>query len=126
MAENICLILTELTLNSRNGLPRVLSLAAAAVDLHKRTVLYVGGSWLDLALAGGLERRVQVNKAVWKGYFVVELFRHFQSAGGQLWVSSFEAQQHNLGKEALEQGVTFVDDKTLLTFLTQDTVVLNF
>ncbi len=123
MAENICLMFTQA--DTFDVLVRVLSLAAAAVDLHKHTVLYVGGRWVELVKAGALEQREREFKAIYK-VSVVELFRHFQNAGGQLWVSSFDAQQQDLGKKALVEGVTFVDDKTLLTFLTQGTVVLNF
>ena len=57
---------------------------------------------------------------------MMELFRHFQNAGGQMWVSSSDAQRQGPDKRALNEGVTFVDEKTLLTFLTQGAVVLNF
>ena len=124
MAENMCLMLTES--DTINVLVRVLSLAAAAVDLHQRTVLYVGGRWIELARAGALEQRDRILKPIYKGLSVVELFRHFQNAGGQLWVSSSDAQRQGPDKRALIEGVTFVDEKTLLTFLTQGTVVLNF
>ena len=124
MAENICLMLTQS--DSHNVLVRVLSLAAAGVDLHQRTVLYVGGRWIDLARAGVLEQHERILKPIYKGLSVMELFRHFQNAGGQLWVSSSDAQRQGPDKRALIEGVTFVDEKTLLTFLTLGTVVLNF
>lgn len=123
MTENICLMLTEAT--STNALARVLSLAIAAVDLHKRTVLYVGGRWADLARAGEFEQHEREFKTFYK-ISVVESFRYFQSAGGQIWVSAFNAQPWDLSKRPLVQGASIVDDKTLLTFLTQETVVLNF
>jgi hypothetical protein len=85
MAENICLMLTET--DTQNVLARVLSLAAAAVDLHKRTVLYVDGHWGKLVKAGEIEKHERVLKPLY-GLSVVELFRHFQNAGGQLWTSS--------------------------------------
>ncbi len=112
--------------DTHNVLVRVLSLAAAAVDLHQRTVLYVGGRWIDLARAGVLEQHERILKPIYQGLSVMELFRHFQNAGGQLWVSSSDAQRQGPDKRALIEGVTFVDEKTLLTFLTQGTVVLNF
>lgn len=123
MAENICLMLTEAT--TTNALVRVLKMAVAAVDLNKRTVLYVDGRWAELARAGEFEQREREIKTLYK-LSVVELFRHFQNAGGQLWVSSFHIQQMDLGKRPLVAGATAVDEKTLLTFLTQGTVVLNF
>jgi hypothetical protein len=86
----------------------------------------VGGRWTDLARAGVLEQHERVLKPIYKGLSVLELFRHFQNAGGQLWVSSSDAQRQGPDKRALIGGVTFVDEKTLLTFLTQGTVVLNF
>jgi len=124
MTENMCLMLTES--DTTNVLVSVLSLAAAAVDLHQRTVLYLGGRWIELARVGVLEQRDRLLKPIYKGISVMELFRHFQNAGGQLWVSSFEAQRGGPDKRALIEGVTFVDEKTLLTFLTQGTVVLTF
>jgi hypothetical protein len=120
MAENICLMLIEA--DTLHMLARVLSLATAAVDQHKRTVLYVGERWAELAWTGVLEKRDREFKASSKGLSLGELFHHFQNTGGQLWVSAFDAP----GKQPLAEGVTVVDDKTLLTFLTQDTVVLNF
>jgi len=57
-------------------------------------------------------------------------FLHFQNAGGQLWVSASDAQRYwslkGLDKAVLIQGAIVVDDKTLLTFLAQGTVVLTF
>ena len=123
MTENICLMFTQA--DTTDALVRVLSLAAAAVDLHKRTVLYVGGRWIELARPGALEQREREYTKTYK-VSVMELFRHFQNAGGQLWVSSLSAQQLDLVKWPLIEGATVVDDKTLLTFLTQGTVVLNF
>ena len=124
MAESICLMLTEST--NASALVRVLSLAVAAVDLHKRTVLYVGGEWIDLATSAKyLEQRERIYQGTYK-VSVLELFRHFQQAGGQLWVSSSSVQGLDLVKRPLIQGTTVVDDQTLLTFLTQGTVVLNF
>ncbi len=124
MAENICLMFTESDVS--NTLIKVLSLAAAAVDLHKRTVLYVGGRWADIAQPGELERRDRELKGLYKGTPLVELFQHFLSGGGQVWVSAFNAQQMDLNKYPLIPGAFVVDDHALLTFLTQDTVVLNF
>ena len=126
MAENICLMLSET--DTTNVLFRVLSLAATAVDLHKRTVLYVGGQWAGLAQQGQLERRdreLQL-KGFYKGTPLVDLFRHFQNAGGQLWVSAFDAQRMNLNTHPLIAGAYVVDESTLLDFVTQETVVLNF
>jgi hypothetical protein len=123
MAENMCLMLTEATTTS--ALVRVLSLATVAVDLHKRTVLYVGGRWIELARPGDLEQRERNYQRTYK-VSVMELFRHFQHAGGQLWVSALGVQGLDLVKWPLIQGATVVDDQTLLTFLTQGTVVLNF
>lgn len=124
MTENICLILMS------NGdddfiLFRVLQQAVAAVDLHKRTVLYLGGCSVMLAKAGALETHTRDLKR-FPG--IMELFPHFQNAGGQLWVSSSDLQQMRLDpvKHPLIQGAVVVDDKTLLTFLTQDTLVLTF
>ncbi len=124
MAENICLMFTESETHS--SLVRVLSLAAAAVDLHKRTVLYLGGSWIELARSDKyLENRERDYQRTYK-VSVVELFRHFQNAGGQLWVSALSVRDLDLVKWPLIAGATVVDDTTLLTFLTQGTVVLNF
>ena len=126
MAENICLMLSEA--ESTTVLIRVLSLATAAVDLHKRTVLYVGGGWAALAQQGQLERRDRQLQL--KGFHIgtplVDLFHHFQNAGGQLWVSAFEAQRMNLNTHPLIAGAYVVDERTLLDFVTQETVVLNF
>lgn len=123
MTENICLMLTEA--DTTNVLGRVMSLATAAVDMRKRTVLYVAGHWADLARAGEFEKRERDFKMIYK-LSLVELFRHFQSGGGQLWVSAFNAQQWDLGKRPLVAGASVVDERTLLTFLTQETLVLNF
>jgi hypothetical protein len=123
MTENICLMFTES--ESHSSIVRVLSLAAAAVDLHKRTVLYVGGRWVELVKPAELEQREREYMRTYK-VSLVELIRHFQNAGGQLWVSALDAQQLDLVRWPLIQGATVVDDQTLLTFLTQGTVVLNF
>ena len=126
MAENICLMLTET--ESTTVLMRALSLAAAAVDLHKRTVLYVAGHWAGLAQSGQLERRDRELrlKGVYQEAPLVDLVRHFQNAGGQVWVSAFDAQQMNLDARSLITGAYVVDERTLLNFVTQETVVLNF
>ena len=124
MAENVCLMLTET--DTQSVLARVLTLAVAAVDLHKRTVLYLDGQWGRFAKAGELEKHERVLKSIYGSLSVVELFRHFQNAGGQVWASSSLAQRQDFGKQVLIQGVTFVDERMLMSFLTQDTVVLNF
>ena len=126
MAENICLMLTET--QSTTVLIRVLSLAAAAVDLRKRTILYVGGAWWGLAQQGQLERydRELQLKGFHLGTPLVDLFRHFQNAGGQVWVSALDAQRMDLNKHPLIAGAYVVDERTLLDFVTQGTVVLNF
>ncbi len=114
---------------STTVLIRVLSLAAAAVDLHKRTVLYVAGGWWDLAQQGQLERydRELQLKGFHLGTSLVDLFRHFQNAGGQVWVSALDAAQRmNLNKHPLIAGAYVVDERTLLDFVTQETVVLNY
>ena len=94
MAETMCLMFTQS--DSFGDVLRVLSLAAAAVDVYKRTVLYVGGRWIELARSDKFladrERDYQRSYKV----SVVELFRHFQNAGGQLWVSALSAQQLDL------------------------------
>jgi hypothetical protein len=126
MAENICLMLSET--DSTRVLFRVLSLAAAAVDLRKRTVLYVAGQWASLAQPGQLERYDRELQL--KGFptesHLVDLFRHFQNAGGQVWVAAFNAQQMNLNTHPFIAGAYVVDERTLLDFVTQETVVLNF
>ncbi len=106
----------------------MLSLATAAVDLHKRTVLYVGGGWATLAQQGQLERRdreLQL-KGFHLGTPLVDLFRHFQNAGGQVWVSALDAPRRDLDNHPLIAGAYVVDERTLLDFVTQETVVLNF
>ncbi|HEX7736869.1 MAG TPA: hypothetical protein VF458_18635 [Ktedonobacteraceae bacterium] len=123
MAENMCLMLTES--ESHSALVRVLSLATTAVALHKRTVLYVGGGWMEIARPGTLEQRERDYQRTYK-VSVVELLRHFQNAGGQLWVSAWSVRDLDLVKWPLIQGATVVNDQTLLTFLTQGTMVLNF
>ena len=100
MTENICLMLTES--DTTNAFVRVLNLAAAAVDLRQRTVLYLAGRWADYAQAG-----------------------HFQQGGGQIWVSAFNASNWDLNKHPLAAGATVVDDRTLLNIITQGTAVLN-
>lgn len=113
---------------STTVLIRVLSLAAAAVDLHKRTVLYVGGPWADLAQQGQLERRDSELRHYkgYKGASLVDLVRQFQNAGGQVWVSASEAQEKYMSRYPLIAGAYVVDERTLLDFVTQETVVLNF
>ena len=128
MTENICLMLMTPNQEDDLMLNRALEQAAAAVDLHKRTVLYLGGRWVVLAGAGVIERRAHAHKVLYKNTW--EFFLHFQNAGGQLWVSASDAQRHwskkGLDKAVLIQSAIVVDDKTLLTFLTQGTVVLTF
>jgi hypothetical protein len=128
MTENICLMLQSSDMNDDLMLSRALEQVAAAVDLHKRTVLYLGGRWVALAKAGVLERRAHDHKVRYKNTW--DFFLHFQNAGGQLLVSASDAQRYwslkGLDKAVLIQGAIVVDDKTLLTFLTQGTVVLTF
>lgn len=123
MAENMCLMLTES--ESHSAPVRVLSLATTAVALHKRTVLYVGGGWLEIVRAGRLEQLERVYQEKYQ-VSVVQLRRHFLNAGGQLWVSAWSVRDLDPVKRPLIQDVTVVDDQTLLTFLTQGTMVLNF
>ncbi len=124
MAENVCLMFTEA--ETTNALVRVLSLAAASVDMRKRTVIYVDGHWLELAKAGYLEQQDRELKRIYKGQSVLDLFRHFQNGGGELWVSAIAAQRRDLSRLTLIAGVRFVDELTLLTFLHENTLVLNF
>jgi hypothetical protein len=125
MTENICLMLTES--NTTNAYVRALKLAATAVDLRQHTVLYLAGCWADYAQAGYLEKEEGNFRMFFpKGESIMDVFRHFQQDGGQIWVSAFNAANWNLNKHPLAAGATLVDDRTLLTFLTQGTVVLNF
>ena len=48
-------------------------------------------------------------------------WRSFLNAGGQLWVAPSK-----LSQEPLIEGAIVIDDKTLLTFLNQDTIALTF
>jgi hypothetical protein len=123
MAENICLMLTEAT--TTNTLIRVMKMAVASVELHKRTALYLAGRWTELARTGELEKYEREINNLYK-LSLMELFRVYQNAGGQVWVSSFNIQQMDLSKRPLIAGAIVVDEKALLTFLTQGTVTLNF
>ena len=80
---------------------------------------------MEIARPGTLEQRERVYQRTNK-VSVVELFRQFQNAGGQLWVSAWSVRDLDLVKWPLIEGATVVDDQTLLTFLTQGTMVLNF
>src|SRR5258708_10010809 len=96
MAENICLVLA--TSGNFDMFTRVLELGVEALDLNKRTVLYLEWGWQRYARASEKEKY---------GRETVELFRRFQQAGGQLWVSPFKLDQ----KKPLVEGATVVDDK---------------
>lgn len=123
MAENMCLMLMEA--ESQNMLARVLSLATAAVTLHKRTVLYVDEEWLEIAKPGNLQKRDRPYRTLFQ-ISPVELLRYFQQAGGQLWVSAWSVRNLDLARNPLIEGAIVVDDQTLMTFLAQETTVLNF
>ena len=100
-----------------------LTLAVAAVDLHKRTVIYTGGQ-LNIATAGYLKKQGTRRRWGDAQESLVDLFRHFQQGGGQLWIPAFYTDLFE--KAPSSRGIRFVDEKTLLTFLMQDTLVLNF
>ena len=80
MTENICLMFTQA--ESHSAILRVLSLAVAAVDLHKRTVLYLGGRWIELARPGELEQRDREYMRTYK-VSVVTLGRGDTIGGGR-------------------------------------------
>jgi hypothetical protein len=124
MAENLCIMLTES--EAFNTLVRVMLLVGAAGDLHKRAVFYVGGRWSYLAQQGGPERGEQQTKGINQGPPLTELLRRFQNGGGQVWLAADDAREMNLAKKPLIPGAYVVDEPTLLNFLMQDTVVLNF
>jgi len=116
MAENMCLMVTEGS-EYINSFTRAVELAAAAVDLHKQTVLYLDKDWnryAQVEFFSAFEKRKQTRESAVK-------LRSFLNAGGQLWVSP-----SNLSQEPLIEGASVVDDKTLLTFLNQDTIVLTY
>ncbi len=116
MAENMCLMVTDAN-DYVNSLMRAVELAGIAVDLYKRTVLYLDGDWnryAQVEVFSALEKRKQTRETAVK-------LRSFLNAGGQLWVSPSK-----LSQEPLTEGAIVVDDKTLLTFLAQDTIVLTF
>jgi hypothetical protein len=127
MAENMCLMVTGDSDNI-NPLVRAVELAAAAVDLHKRTVLYLDKGWNQYA-------QLESFSALEKGKYTRELaanWRSFRNAGGQIWVSPpdlnppIEKSLIKFNPQPLIEGIIIVDDKTLLTFLNQDTIVLTF
>lgn len=133
MAKNVCLIVTQLILTehsgARDGFTRAVELALEAVALHKQTVLYLDKGWNRCGKVGGLE--MMLGKQVARDYEVK--FRSFLHAGGQIWLSQSGLDQHIVvfgsvipDRTPLVEGVIVVDDKTLLTFLTQDTAVLTF
>lgn len=52
MGEHMCIMLTSADYS--NVRVAVLSMAPAAVDFNKRTVLYTSGRWVELARVGNL------------------------------------------------------------------------
>jgi hypothetical protein len=120
MAENICLMLST-ECEFVYPLTRAIDLAVAAVDLHKRTVLYVDEQWKRYVKAGELENRSDTRESAVK-------LRSFLKAGGQLWVtpSARSPLPSKIEKLPLIEGAIVVDDETLMTFLTQNTLVLTF
>ena len=116
MTENICLMV-NVGSEYVNSLMRAVELAGRAVELYKRTVLYLDGDWnryAQVEVFSALEKRKQTRETAVK-------WRSFLNAGGQLWVAPSKRNQ-----EPLIEGAIVVDDKTLLTFLAQETVVLTF
>ena len=113
MAENVCLIVAEAS-EYINSLIRAIELGAAATDLYKRKVIYLDKGWNRFARAGMFEKEKNLRESAPK-------LRSFLDAGGQLWFAP-----SSLGQEPLMAGAVVVDDKTLMAFLAQDTVVLTF
>jgi len=130
MAKNVCLIVTQLLTTdsgARDGFTRAVELALEAVALNKQTVLYLDKGWNWCGKVGGLE--MMLGKQAAREYEVK--FRSFLNAGGQIWLSRSGFDRQVFGSvipdpTPLVEGVIVVDDKTLLTFLTQDTAVLTF
>lgn len=118
MSKNVCveLITSELA----NDITEALLMANAALDLGRRTVLYVSRRWIELATKGGFEKYDRLLK----DDPVLELFRHFQASGGMIWASAFAVRSLNV--QNLLNGVLVVDEKTLLEFLSQDTIYIHY
>ncbi|HLW01900.1 MAG TPA: hypothetical protein VKT82_24815 [Ktedonobacterales bacterium] len=113
MAENICLMVADGS-EYINSLIRAIELGAAAADLYQRKVIYLDKSWNRFARAGAFEKEKNLRESMPK-------LRAFLDAGGQLWFAP-----SGIGQEPLMAGAVAVDDRTLLAFLRQDTVVLTF
>jgi hypothetical protein len=120
MAENVCLMLST-ECEFIYPLTRAIDMAAVSIELRKRTVLYVDEQWKRYVKAGEMENRSDTREAVVK-------LRWFLQAGGQLWVtpSARPPLPSKIEKLPLIEGAIVVDDKTLMTFLLQDTLVLTF
>jgi hypothetical protein len=126
MAKNLCVMLTGYQTSS--WLIKALSMAFVGVDLYQRTVLYVEGEGTAIAEPGMLELRDKSDKVIIKETApasLVDMRGHFLNAGGQVWVSPFSARQVR-GKYTLVPGAFVVDERTLLTFLAEDTVVITY
>ncbi|HET8845710.1 MAG TPA: hypothetical protein VFN35_29855 [Ktedonobacteraceae bacterium] len=118
MSKNVCveLITSELA----NDIVEALLMACASLDLSKRTVLYVSRRWIELARKGGFEKYDRLLR----DEPILELFGRFQAGGGMIWVSAFAVK--SLDVHDLLNGVLVVDEKTLLDFLSQDTVHIHY
>lgn len=118
MPKNVCveLVTSELA----NDIVEALLMANAALDLGRRTVLYVGRRWIELATKGGFEKYDRILK----DDPILELFERFQAGGGMLWASAFAVRSLNV--QNLLNGVLIVDEKTLLEFLSQDTIHIHY
>jgi hypothetical protein len=126
MAKNLCVMLTGA--QSSSWLIKALSMAFVGVDLYQRTVLYVEGLGTEIAEPDHLELRDTSDKKLIQETApasLVDMRRHFQNTGGQLWVSPFSARQMR-GLYRLVPGAIAVDERTLLTFLAEDTVVITY
>ncbi|HLW03317.1 MAG TPA: hypothetical protein VKT82_32030 [Ktedonobacterales bacterium] len=123
MAKNVCIMLISY---GETVAPAVdaFRLGAVSAEMGNRTVVYLGPDWPRSIIPRGHPEKGGKSFLGPIQNSVLPHYQRFRAAGGVLWVTAQVAQDYTPDK--LIDGVTFVDERTLLEYLAQDTIALQF
>jgi hypothetical protein len=125
MAKNVCILLNNYGEQMANAAADAFRFGAVSAEMGNRTVVYLGANWHGTIIPRGkLEKQEKGFMGSLLANPLLPPLRRFQAVGGVLWVPAQAAQDYKPG--GVIDGVTFVDERTLLEFLAEDTITLQF
>lgn len=124
MAKNVCIMLISYEGMITTAVD-AFRLGAASAEMGNRTVVYPGTNWhKEIIPRGRLEKAAKSFVGSLPQNAVLPHYQRFRAAGGVWWVAAQVAQDYTPDK--LIDGVIFVDERTLLAFLVEDTLALQY